>query len=89
MWRQLKTSDKAKVYKLRELELPETKILEFMCSSLHTTIGTRKGPRDENEVRVLAAKQLLKYPIVPGPRPQSGAGAGVVPARKTVVSSPR
>ena len=84
MWRLMRTGERAKVHKLRDLELPETKILEFMCSSLHGTIGTRKGPRDENEVRVRAAKQLLKYPLVaasPSPRPQSGAGAGGSPAR--------
>jgi hypothetical protein len=92
MWRLMRTSEKAKVNKLRSLELPETKILEFMCSSLHGTIGTRRGPRDENEVRVRAAMQLLKYPLGtanPGPSPENGAGAGPSAARKTIVSSPR
>jgi hypothetical protein len=92
MWRLMPTSEKAKVNKLRSLELPETKILEFMCSSLHGTIGSRRGPRDENEVRVKAAMQLLKYPLGtanPVPSPENGAGVGPSAARKTIVSTPR
>jgi hypothetical protein len=92
MWRLMPTSEKAKVHKLRSLELPETKILEFMCASLDGTIGSRGGPRDQNEVRVRAAIQLLKYPLRkanPGPSPESGAGVGPSAARKTIVSSPR
>jgi hypothetical protein len=92
MWRLMRTSEKAKVNKLRSLELPETKILEFMCSSLHGTIGTRRGPRDENEVRVRAAMQLLKYPLGtanPGPSPENGDGVGPPAARKTIISTPR
>jgi hypothetical protein len=92
MWRLLPASEKAKVQKLRSLELPETKILEFMCSSLDGTIGSRGGPRDRNEVRVRAAKQLLKYPLVTantGPSPENAAGVGASAARKTIVSTPR
>ena len=91
-WRLSKKGMQAKVDFVRSLELPETAILEFMCSSLHSTIGTRLGPRNENEVRVRAAKQLLKYDLVPaGParRADTGAGAGISPASKTIVSTPR
>ncbi len=78
-WRLAKKSEKAKVDDARLHELPESAIFEFMCASLHTTIGTRGGPRDENEVRVRAAKLLLKYPLVtasPDRRPEKGRGVG-------------
>jgi hypothetical protein len=62
-WRNSRNTEKSKVDFIRKLELPETVILEFMCASLHGTIGKRSGPRDENEVRVRAARMLLKYDL--------------------------
>ena len=62
-WRNSRSTEKAKVDYVRSLQLPETAILEFMCASLHATIGTPRGPRDANAVRVRAAKMLLKYDL--------------------------
>jgi hypothetical protein len=93
-WRFSKTmTPRDKVKYIRSLELPETAILELMCSSLHNLIGTRQGPRDTNEVWVHAARQLLRCElprVQPGGPPAAvGAGAAAPPARKTVVSTPR
>ncbi len=68
-----------KVKYLRSLGVPETTILEFMCSSLDGRIGTRDGPRDQNDVWVRAARQLLKIEPARVPMGQhraGGAGTG-------------
>ncbi len=69
-----------KVKYIRSLDLPETTILELMCSSIHPTIGTRHGPRDTNEVWVRAAEQLLRFELPRAPaaatHSESGAGSG-------------
>ena len=44
---------------LRDLGVPEPGILDFLANDLHRYINSRNGPRDSNEVRVNAAKQLL------------------------------
>jgi hypothetical protein len=87
-----KMSEREKVDFVRKQDLPETVILEFMCASIHATIGQRDGPRDENEVRVRAGWRLLKYPLRKpsgGPRPVSGAGVGASSKPRSVVSTPR
>jgi hypothetical protein len=92
IWRLLRKSDQAKVKHLRSLELPESAILEFMCASLDTTIGTRGGPRDRNEVWVRAARQLLSYPLATvsaDRRPENAPGERALPPQKKVVSPPR
>ena len=82
-----------KVKLIRSLDIPETAILELMCSSIHPMIGKRQGPRDTNDVWVRAAQQLLLYdiPRVPpaGARSSGGSDAAAAPTRKTVVSTPR
>jgi hypothetical protein len=91
-WHFVRMSERKKVEHVRSLELPETVILEFMCATIHATIGQRNGPRDENEVRVRAALRLLQYDLPKpgaGRRPVTGAGVGASPTSKSVVSTPR
>jgi hypothetical protein len=100
MWRHVRLSTRDKLRKARELGLPDTTILQFMCASLDETIGTRTGPRDHHEVWVRAAGQLLNSepPRIPtGTRSGTDAGAGALPtptptatpAKRKVISTPR
>ena len=94
IWRHARLSTRDKLRKVRELGVPDTMILQFMCASLDETIGTRNGPRDRHEVWVRAAEQLLRYepPRIPtGTRSGIGAGAGALPTptKRKVVSTPR
>ncbi|MFO0910904.1 MAG: hypothetical protein U0794_21615 [Isosphaeraceae bacterium] len=52
---------------MRLAGLPEPMIFDFLANKLHRTLNTRGGPRDENEVRVRAARLLLSYPLAPNP----------------------
>jgi hypothetical protein len=81
VWRYSRTSQKEKVRQIRLLELPETVILDFLSDDIHPKVKSRNGPRNSSEVRVLAAKQLLKYPL-PGP------GAPVGTANDSSVATP-
>jgi hypothetical protein len=98
VWRYTRLSQSEKVKLIRSLELPESVILDFLSDDIHPKVLARNGPRNESEVRVLAAKQLLRYPLPrpdAGERPRGNASAGGSPARsqstsrKAVVSSPR
>jgi hypothetical protein len=63
-WKFSRLSQSAKVKYVRDLDLPDAVILEFLCADIHTQINKRNGPRNENEVRVRAATLLLKlYPV--------------------------
>lgn len=49
---------------MRMAGYPEPLILDKITENLvKTTMGTREGPRDRNEARVLAARKLLRLPI--------------------------
>jgi hypothetical protein len=100
IWRHGRLTTRDKLRKARELGLPDTTILQFMCASLDETIGTRNGPRDHYEVWVKAAEQLLRNepPQIPtGTRSGTDAGAGALPtltptatpAKRKVFSTPR
>ena len=55
-----KLTREAKVRVLRLYGVPEPGILDFLANEIHHNLaGTRNGPRDSNEVRIDAAKQLL------------------------------
>jgi hypothetical protein len=74
----------ARVKYIRALEVPEAVILEFICAGLHRQIGKRDGPRDENDVRVRAATQLLQrypFPVTDASLTAGGAAQGAAPAR--------
>ena len=64
IWRYKHVPAAAKVSELRgRLDLPESDILDLMSDSLNERIHTRGGPRDSNEVRVRAARQLLSFEL--------------------------
>ena len=54
---------RSKVRLIRSLELPETVILNFLSDELYFLLRSRNGPRNENEVRVRAARQLLGFEL--------------------------
>jgi hypothetical protein len=48
-----------KVKVLRKVGVPEPGVLDFLANELHHYVNSRNGPRDKDDVRVHAAKQLL------------------------------
>ncbi len=75
MWRFSRLSTVMKVRYIRSLGLPEVAILNFLSDLIHLRIGTRDGPRDRNEVRIRAARALLKYGL-PGTDVSESTDAG-------------
>ena len=69
-----KMSREAKVRMLRFHGVPEAGILDFLANDIHFMINTRNGPRDSNEVRIDAAKQLLRIALV---KDAGGASKGL------------
>jgi hypothetical protein len=63
IWKFGRMSQQAKVRLIRSLDLPESVILDFLSDNQHGRVRTRAGPRNENEVRVRAARQLLAYEL--------------------------
>jgi len=63
---------------LRLYGVPEAGILDFLANEIHYMINTRSGPRDSNEVRIDAAKQLLRIALV---KDAGGASKGL-PAQR-------
>jgi hypothetical protein len=63
IWRFGRSSQEAKVQRVRALDLPEVVILDLLSNDLHTRVRRRNGPRNENEVRVRAAQLLLSYEL--------------------------
>lgn len=50
---------------MRAVGIPEPVILDYLANKLDKSINTRGGPRDQDGVRILAAKTLLGIPVVP------------------------
>src|SRR5271166_5644314 len=73
-----KMSREAKVRMLRFHGVPEPGILDFLANEIHHMINSRNGPRDSNEVRIDAAKQLLSIKLV---KDAGGASKGL-PAQR-------
>jgi len=69
-----KMSREAKVRMLRFHGVPEPGILDFLANEIHRMINSRNGPRDSNEVRIDAAKQLLCIKLV---KDAGGASKGL------------
>jgi hypothetical protein len=94
-WHYTRNTQKDKVKFIRSLDLPETVILNFISDDIYRTMMLRNGPRTPSELRVRAAKQLLKYPLTnAGAVERAAAGsntaAGPQPAsRGAVISTPR
>jgi hypothetical protein len=89
IWRFARVSQETKVRLIRALDLPESVILDLLSNNLHVLVKTRNGPRDENEVRVWAARQLLSYELPgeraarrPKARVEAGGGAAGAPAQR-------
>ncbi len=84
IWHYSRKSQAEKVRVVRTLGLPEAAILNFLSDDLYRNLTGRDGPRNESELRVLAAKQLLRYPM-PRSRPAGQADRAAadenVPAR--------
>jgi hypothetical protein len=58
-----KMSPEAKVNLLRLYGIPEPGILDFLANDFHRYINSRNGPRDSDQVRVSAARQLLRFKL--------------------------
>ncbi len=54
------------VHAYRQIGLPEPSILDELAERLRPTIGSRRGPRNAQEVLYFAAKMLLGVPPRPG-----------------------
>lgn len=74
----LNQEDKVRI--MRALGMPEPVILDTICHSVHKQIGTRGGPRNEDEVFVRAAGLLLRYPVYPSRKPDSASASATTPA---------
>ena len=81
---------------MRSIGLPEPVILDYISHGLHKTLNTRGGPRDEDEVRVRAARFLLSIPLPGAPKagakprePRPALGNPVaLPARTRTIAAP-
>ena len=67
----------------RRLGLPEPIILDAITRDASRSLNTRGGPRNMDEVRALAARQLLAIPPAPAPgaamKPVAEASMAPVP----------
>ncbi|MDG3002986.1 hypothetical protein [Paludisphaera mucosa] len=71
---------------LRTLGVPEAGILDYLANRAHRTINSRNGPRDSGEVRLIAARQLLRIPPAPATPGAPGATSpAAVPARPSAI----
>ena len=83
IWLHGRMSPPAKVRLIRSLGVPESLILDFLSDNLHGRVKSRGGPRNEDEVRVRAARQLLSFELPPPPE-----GPQPVPSRGPVSNRP-
>ncbi|AMV39457.1 hypothetical protein [Planctomyces sp. SH-PL62] len=65
------------VQMLRAIGVPEPGILDYLANRLHRSMNSRNGPRGPAEVRLFAAKQLLRI------RPDSAALPAAPPPSST------
>ena len=84
VWHYSRKSQAEKVKLIRTLGLSDTVILNFLSDDLYRNLSGRDGPRNESELRFLAAKQLLRYPAPksrPAGRADNAAADENAPAR--------
>ncbi|APW60364.1 hypothetical protein [Paludisphaera borealis] len=74
-----KVSRDIEVRMLRSLGMPEPGILDYLANNVHRSINSRNGPHSPDEVRVAAAKQLLRTKLLSNPA--MGVGAPAAPTR--------
>ena len=70
---------------LRVLGVPEPGILDYLSNRVHRSINSRNGPRDPGEVRIFAARQLLRSPAVGTPAAAAPDAGSQAPARPSSV----
>ena len=63
VWRFKHATAAVRINELRALDIPESDILELISDTLNERMHSRGGPRDSNEVRVRAARQLLNVEL--------------------------
>ena len=89
IWRTIQLPVATRVNQMRSLEVTELDILNFMSDNFFARMHTRGGPRDGNEVRLFAARLLLKCTLsdeAGGPAPASGPSSP--PNRPKIGDSP-
>ncbi|WP_165222644.1 hypothetical protein [Aquisphaera insulae] len=62
-------SREARARLIRSLGVPEPAVLDFLANELDHSLNTRNGPRDRDNVRIQAAKQLLTIRLEDMPAP--------------------
>jgi hypothetical protein len=58
-----RVSRETRVRQFRSYGVPEPGILDYLANELHHLINTRNGPRHPDDVRVSAARQLLRIKL--------------------------
>jgi hypothetical protein len=58
-----KLNREGEVQMLRAIGVPEAGILDYLANRLHRSMNSRNGPRHPGEVRLFAARQLLRIEI--------------------------
>jgi hypothetical protein len=67
---------RAEIDRMRALGLPEPVLFDFLAHKIDKTMNSRKGPRNQFEVMVRAAQQLLSFPLPNPPRANPGPATG-------------
>jgi hypothetical protein len=67
---------RAEIDRMRALGLPEPVLFDFLAHKIDKTMNSPKGPRNQFEVMVRAAQQLLSYPLPSSPRANPGPATG-------------
>jgi hypothetical protein len=75
-----------RVREIRKLDLPETVILNLLSDDFHAQLRKPKGPRNSNEVRVRAARLLLKCGL---PSPEEATRLPARPGRSAAPMNER
>ncbi|WP_165245981.1 hypothetical protein [Paludisphaera soli] len=82
-----KLSREGEVQMLRAIGVPEAGILDYLANRLHRSMKSRNGPRDPGEVRLFAARQLLRIKVdpsaVPAPAPATSTDRKPASVRRT------
>ena len=63
IWRDSRVPQAVRVQQIRTLGIAESDILDFISDNLNEVMRSRNGPRNQNDLRVRAARLLLKYPV--------------------------
>jgi hypothetical protein len=89
IWRTIQLPLATRVSRMRELDVTEPVILDFMSDNFVARMHTRGGPRDSNEVRVWAAQLLVKCTLSDEAAARTPAsGPGSPPRQPRVGDSP-